>query len=147
MKLLPRASGILIDNGSGTASANLISVVTSYLSNGPPAGYRPAGVPFTVAAVCPVSGSVVVVGQSVNSTLAPSIATAVQQAINTYFSSLNFGITCQLTQLIAAVANATIGQLSSLSVTLLNGSSVSVNTITAGPTQRVILVGSAITIT
>ena len=137
---------VIIDNGSGSASINLINAVTNYLSFGLPAGFRPAGVPFSVSAVTPVSGSVVVVATSINPALVPSIQTGVGQAIVTYFNTLGFGDTAQITQLIASIANVTFGQLSSLSVSLLNGSNVSVQNIIAGPVERVILVGSSVTV-
>jgi uncharacterized phage protein gp47/JayE len=145
---------VIIDNGAGNASPQLIANVISFLDNGTIGtqqvglitGYRPAGVPFTVSAVTPVSGSVVVVATSINPALVPSIQTGVGQAIVGYFNTLNFGDTAQITQLIASIANVTFGQLTSLSVTLLNGASVSVQNITAGPVERVILTGYSVTV-
>lgn len=137
---------VWIDNGAGTASAGLVSTVSSYLSSGLPAGFRPAGVPYSVNAVIPVLSSVVVVATSINPGLVPSITTGISQAITTYFNSLGFGDTAQITQLIAGIANVTFGQLSSLSVTLLNSIDQSVQNVTAGPTNRIILLGSSVTV-
>jgi uncharacterized phage protein gp47/JayE len=139
---------VAIDNGSGSASANLISAVTTYLSSGAPAGYRPAGVPFDVIAVNPVLCSVVVVGTAINPALATAIQTAINQAILTYFSTLNFGDTAESTQLIAAIANVSFGQLTSLSVTLLDNSSTPQTVITASGAnaERIVLQGFSVTI-
>jgi uncharacterized phage protein gp47/JayE len=134
---------IYIDNGTGAASANLISVVTTYLSSGSinniPIGFRPAGVPFSVLAVNPIFCSVQVTGTAINVALAPAITTAIIGAINAYFASINFNTTVELTQITAAVSNVSFGQLNSLSVSLYNNSSVSVNSIAAtGPGQRIV---------
>ena len=137
---------VYIDNGSGTASAGLITAVTNYLSSGAPAGYRPAGVPFQVFAVVPVTCSVVVVATAINPALASAIQVAMNQAILTYFSSLNFGDTAESTQLIAAISNVSFGQLTSLSVTLLDHLSNPQTIITTGPTERIILQGFSVTI-
>lgn len=142
---------VYIDNGTAVpASANLISVVTTYLSNGTinniPIGFRPAGVPFTVEAVNPVNCSVQITGTSINSALASSIQTAITQSLSAYFASIGFNTTVELTQITAAVANASFGQLTSLSVSLYNGSSP-VNSIAAtGPGQRIISTSNVVVI-
>lgn len=146
--LMPDAGfQVIIDNGSGSASTNLITTVYNYLSTGGIAGFRPAGVPYSVLAVTPVPASVVVVASSINPSIAPAIQTAVIQAIAAYFDSLGFGISCQYTQLVAAISNVTFGQLTSLSVFLLDqyGNPVT-TTITASPVSRIILSGAAVTI-
>ena len=136
-----------IDNGSGSASAGLINAVTTYLSSGLPAGYRPAGVPFAVSGVIPVGASVVVVAQSINPSIATAIATAVSQAIVAYFNSLNFGDTAEFTQLVAAIANASFGQLISLNVSLLDQFGNPQQDIIASPDgQRIILLSQSVTI-
>lgn len=137
---------VAVDNGSGSASSNLISAVTTFLSSGAPAGYRPAGVPFLVLAVVPVNVSVVVVCTAVNPAIAGSIQTAIGQAITSYFSSLGFTETAQITQLIAAIADVTFGQLTSLSVTMLDSLSNPQTNISAGLGQRIILQGFSVTV-
>lgn len=135
-----------IDDGAGTASADLIAATDTYLSSGLPAGFRPAGVPYNVVAVTPVLCSVVVVATAINTANAVAIQTAMGQAINLYFQSLGFAETAEITQLIAQIANVTFGQLTSLSVTLLDSLSVSQTEIDAGPLQRVILQGFSVTV-
>ena len=137
---------VAIDNGSGTASPNLIAAVTTYLSSGFPAGYRPAGVPFSVIAVTPVLCSVIVVATAIDTSNAAAIQTAVGQSINAYFETLGFGETAEITQLIASIANVTFGQLTSLAVTLLDNLNNSQTVINAGPVSRVILQGFSVTI-
>jgi uncharacterized phage protein gp47/JayE len=137
---------VFVDNGTGAASTNLLNSVSTFLSSGLPAGYRPAGVPFSVHQVVPVGASVIVTALSINPSIAGSIQTAISQAITSYFNTLGFGDTAEITQLIAAIANVTFGQLTSLSVTLLDQFSVSQSVIPAGPTQRIILLGSSVTV-
>jgi intein/homing endonuclease/uncharacterized phage protein gp47/JayE len=136
-----------IDNGSGTASTNLINAVSQYLSTGGAAGFRPAGVPYSVVAVTPVIANVLIIATSINPSFITTIQTAVTQAVNAYFSSLLFGTPAQLTQLTAAVANVTFGDVSNLSVSLLNASNVSVPSIIPTTVQRVILKVATISIT
>ena len=120
--------------------------MTTYLSSGLPAGYRPAGVPFAVSGVIPVGASVVVVAQSINPSIATAIATAVSQAIVAYFNSLNFGDTAEFTQLVAAIANASFGQLISLNVSLLDQFGNPQQDIIASPDgQRIILLSQSVT--
>ena len=138
---------VFIDNGSGAASQNLINTVTTYLSNGPPAGFRPAGVPFSVSGVVPIGASVVVVATTINPSIAPAISTAISQSIVAYFNSLGFGETAEFTQLVASIANASFGQLTSLSVSLLDSHGVSQQTIAASPRgQRIILLAQSVTL-
>ena len=146
---LPPTPGfqVFIDNGSGTASAGLINAVTTYLSSGLPAGYRPAGVPFSVSGVVSIGASVVVIAQSINPSIATAIAAAISQAIIAYFNSLGFGETAQFTQLVAAIANASFGQLISLNVSLLDHLGNSQQNIAASPNgQRIILLSQSVTI-
>lgn len=137
---------VIIDNGSGAASNNLINAVTNYLNSGNGIGYRPAGVPFSVLAVTPVYSTVVVSANSVNPSLAISIQTAVTQAIISYFDSLNFGNSAQLTNLTAQIANATFGQLTSLSIQMLDITNTPQTVITTSPVQRMILLASNVII-
>lgn len=139
---------VFIDNGSGSASQGLISAVTTYLSSGLPVGFRPAGVPFSVSGVVPVNCSVVVVGVAMNTSVASAIQTSIATAITAYFNSLGFGVTAQYTNLVAAIANASFGQLTSLSVTLLDQFGHSQQNILASPDgQRIILLSQSVTIT
>jgi uncharacterized phage protein gp47/JayE len=138
---------VYIDNGSGTASTILINYISQYLSTGGAAGFRPAGVPYSVVAVIPVLANVIVTATSINSNLITSIQTAITQAINGYFASLNFGVVAELTQLTAAVANVTFGDVSSLSISLLNVGNISVSSITPAPTSRVVLKTATISVT
>ena len=136
----------IIDNGSGSASANLIAAVTAYLNNGNGIGYRPAGVPFTVLAVTPVYASIVVVATAINQSIAEAIFTSTQTAITSYFQSLNFGDSAQITNLTAAIANATFGQLSSLSITMLDINNNQQTVITTTAVERMILLNSNVVI-
>lgn len=133
---------VYIDNGSGAASANLISAVETKL-NGilgtSTLGYRPAGVPYTVSGVSPVYSSVVVSGTHIGGSSITSLTNATVSAIQSYYATLAFTDTAELNSLIAAVSNATAPSLSALQVYLLNGSSVSVSGIAAAYNQRVIL--------
>lgn len=137
---------VFIDNGSGTASANLISTVNTFLSSGGVAGYRPAGVPYSVHAVVPTCGQVVVTATAVNSSNASAIQTSISQAITVYFNSLQFAQVAQLTQLTATIATATVAQLSSLAIELLDHNNNVVNTLTPAVTGRVILQSSTVTV-
>lgn len=111
---------VYIDDGSGAPTTQLINTVYNYLSNGGVAGFRPAGIPYSVASVIPVSASVSVTVTSLNPSLNPSIETAIEQAVQVYFASLGFGEVAESTQLIAGIANVTFGQISSLQVELLD---------------------------
>lgn len=133
---------VYVDNGSGAASSNLLSAVSAALSGNAAlgeAGFRPAGVPYNVYAVQPVFCSVSVSGTALDSSYDSTLDTAVSVAVNQYFNALAFGQTAQITQLIAAVANQTFGNVLTLDVTMLNASGVAVQYIAPTGTQRVIL--------
>ena len=133
---------VYVDNGTGTASANLLTAVSTALSGNYSTGeigMRPAGVPFSVLAVTPIYCSVAVSGTAVNPALDAQLDSSVTTAVEAYFSGLQFGETADSTQLIATVANQVAGDVSSLNVLLLNVSGVSVQTIAVGGSQRVIL--------
>lgn len=133
---------VYVDNGSGTASSNLLAAVATNL-NGSFAlgedGYRPAGVPYNVYAVQPLYCLVVVSGTAIDSSLDASLASLTTTAVNQYFSSLGFGIAAEYPQLVASIANQVAGNVSSLGIQLLNVSGVSVNTIQPLGYQRVIV--------
>jgi hypothetical protein len=139
---LPVGYNVYIDNGSGTASsqlvANVLTVLMGNLATGAP-GYHPAGVPFTVAAGGAVTSSVVVTATLTNQSFAASLQALLSTAVSAYYATLGYAGTCQLTQITAAVGNVLSGYANSLSVTLLNSSSTSVTSITAAYNQRVIL--------
>lgn len=137
---------IFIDDSSGSASSNLVTAVTNFLTSGGTVGYRPAGVPFWVYSGSGVPATVVVTATSVNSNNAAALQTAITQAIQTYFASLNFGDTAESTQMVANIANVSFGQLSSLSVTLENATYQSVSTIASSYSGRVILQGYSVTV-
>jgi hypothetical protein len=147
---LPVGYQVYIDNGSGTASsqlvANVLTVLMGNLELNEP-GYHPAGVPFTVAAGTPVDAYVVVTATLTDSTLAASLESAIVSSLDNYFNSLGFAETAQSIQVIAAVANVLSGYITSLSVTLENSSSTPVSSIAAAYNQRVILAGITATLT
>jgi uncharacterized phage protein gp47/JayE len=154
---------VYIDNGTGNASVNLVTAVTNYLNTGVGVnvsgakigngvGYRPAGVPYSVNVVVPVTCSVVVTAFSINPALAPSLTTSITSAINAYFTGINFGDVVELSSIIAAIADVSFGQLTSLQIALLDSVSTQQNTIPGSndlPIQgfnRVILSGAGVTV-
>lgn len=140
------AFNVAVDNGAGSASVALLSAVTTFLSSGAPAGYRPAGVPFSVSGVIPVDCSVIVTANAINPLFDTSLQTSISQAIVNYFGSLGFTTPAELTQLTAAVANASFGQLTSLSVTLFDVNGHSQTVINAGLGQRIILAAYSVSV-
>jgi hypothetical protein len=131
---------VYVDNGSGTASTALLTAVAAELDGDfatGAEGNRPAGVPYTVNVVNPVTANVTVSGTAIQPGDAPAITSAVQAALVTYFT-LPFGSAAQLNQIIAAVASAVQGQTSSLSIQMTDSSANVQTTISAGPTQRII---------
>lgn len=143
---------LYIDNGTGTASSGLCNAVQTTLNGNQASGllgYRPAGVPETTQAVSPIYANVTVSG-SMSALATSSISGALATAVSGYFGGLQF---CQSAanfayqgQLAAAVANAAIGLLTSLSVSLYytSASGVAVPVVSGLPYQRVIL--SALTV-
>jgi uncharacterized phage protein gp47/JayE len=131
---------VFVDNGSGTASTPLLTAVAAELDGDfatGAEGNRPAGVPYTINAVNPVTANVTVSGTAIQPGDAPAITSAVQAALVTYFT-LPFGSAAQLNQIIAAVAGAVQGQTNSLSIQMTDSSANVQTTISAGPTQRII---------
>ncbi len=134
---------IYIDNGSGTASTNLITAVTNFINTAP--GYRPAGVPFSVFPVTPVDVAITITG-----TVFPqyasqitAIETAIQQAVQATMSKLQIGATLYLGQIAASAANGAPQELSSFNVTFSNGS----DTVEAAYNERVIATSISVTLT
>ena len=132
---------VYVDNGSGTASQNLLNAVTSVLNGSFPSlpGNRPAGVPYTVNAVVPLAAVVVVSGTPVGSATAASLTTQVQSAMTTLFNALQFGQALTEAQVTAAVANAVGGGVSGLTVTLENSSGATVAQLSPLAYERIIL--------
>lgn len=132
---------VYVDNGSGTASQNLLNAVTSTLNGSFPSlpGNRPAGVPYTVNAVVPLAAVVVVSGAPVGSATAASLATQVQSAMTTLFNALQFGQALTEAQVTAAVSNAVGGGVSGLTVTLENSSGATVAQLSPLAYERIIL--------
>ncbi|WP_312283340.1 baseplate J/gp47 family protein [Candidatus Igneacidithiobacillus taiwanensis] len=132
---------VYVDNGSGTASQNLLNAVTSTLNGSFPTlpGNRPAGVPYTVNAVVPLAAVVVVSGTPVGSATAASLTTQVQSAMTTLFNALQFGQALTEAQVTAAVANAVGGGVSGLTVTLENSSGATVAQLSPLAYERIIL--------
>ena len=132
---------IFVDNGSGAASTSLLNAVTAKinptLSSGS-LGYRNAGVPYSVAAVTPLACSVTITGVATTPTLDPSLDSLAEAAAAAYFAALGFEATAEQSQLNAAVANATAGFITGLTVTLYNASTTAVSTVTAAYNQRII---------
>ncbi len=132
---------VYIDNGSGAASVNLISQVTSFLNGNQSTGQigaRPAGVPYSVDAVVTSGVTIAVSGTLIYPQLATQATTAAVAAEQQYFSSLQFGQAAELSQLTAQVGGALAGYLSSLTVALYySGNSETV--VSVAPYGRVIL--------
>ena len=132
---------VVIDNGAGAASSGLISAVTAKLNgdlvNFTTSGYRPAGVPFAVIAVGPVSVNVGITADTGggNTTV---VSNQITNAVDSYFQSLNFGATAQLSVLSTQVTNAVANEVNSITVELLSGATPETS-IAAPPTGRVIL--------
>jgi hypothetical protein len=140
---------LYIDNGTGTASSGLISAVVSKITGGTVSGasnasgaigYRDAGVPYNVYAVTPTQASVSVSATVVSGTgLVALVSGAIATAVSGYFT-LPFGAPAEQSQISAAIANAVLGNISSLSVALTYTSGGgSVDSVTTSPSGRVIL--------
>lgn len=141
-----------IDNGTGAASSGLIAAAVSTLNGNQASGqlgYRPGGVPYNVAAVVPVLADVVVQGTINGLGNSVTVSGAMTTAADAYFNSLLFGVTAYQGNLAAAVSNAALGVLTSLSVTLsyASTSGVAVTAVTGVGYTRVILNNLSINLT
>ena len=134
---------VYIDNGTGTASSNLITAVSGVLSGA--IDYGPAGVPYNVYAVAPTTVSIIVNATSTPSfsSVISTITSAIQTSVEDYFASLNFGDSFQNGQLYEAISNNTYGWLSSLTVS----NTPTGNSISPAATSRIILSGLTINVT
>lgn len=134
---------VYLDNGTGTAGSGLISAVETKLRGDyatQQSGYRPAGVPYTVAAVSPVYADVVVSGTVLSVVQASTIETAVDSSIRSYFSALGFQEPAEQSQIAAAAANAGLGYFGALTVSLYySGSGTAVQSVTGASNSRIIL--------
>lgn len=133
---------VFVDNGSGSASSNLLTAVSSALSGNAALGqdgFRPAGVPFSVLPVSPLFAIVVVSGTATEPALDASVVSLATSAAQGYFSGLAFGQIAELSQLTAAIANQVAGNVTSLGIQLLNVSGVAVNALQPLGFQRVIV--------
>jgi hypothetical protein len=131
---------VFVDNGSGAASTALLTAVAAELDGNQATGdegNRPAGVPYQVYAVNPVTANVTVSGTAIQPGDAAAITSAVQSALVSYFT-LPFGSAAELNQIIAAVASAVQGQTNSLFIQMTDSSANVQTVISAGPTQRII---------
>lgn len=143
---------VYVDNGAGTASAALLAAVSGALNGNQSLGedgLRPAGVPFQVAAVLPVYADVTITG-TVNSLANTAVVSgAVQNAVDAYFSGLQFGFPAEQSQLSALVSNAAIGALTSLTVALAyaSASGTTVTEVTGLEYNRIILQNLSINLT
>lgn len=139
---------LYLDNGSGTASSDLIAAVNLALFSTPanPYGIRDAGVPYAIYAVSPTVAVVSVTG-TVNTLANTSVVSgAIAQAVSGYFV-LPFGVPAEQSQIAAVVANASLGALTSLTVALTaSGSLIPTTALTPAATGRVILGGVFISI-
>lgn len=133
---------VYVDDGSGTASADLLTAVETKLSgvlNTSTLGYRPAGVPYTVSGATPVYSSVVVSGTLINGASNTTETAAAESAISAYYDTLQFAQTAGQPQIVADVANAVSSNITSLAVYLLNVSGTAVSGISAAYNERNIL--------
>jgi hypothetical protein len=139
---------LYIDNGTGTASTNLINAVVATLNGGSVSGqanasgaigYRDAGVPYAVSAVVPTVAVVGVSASLASGANATLVSGAIASAVSGYFT-LPFGEAAQQAQIAASVANAIAGSITSLTVSLyVSGSSTAVTGVAPGAIGRVIL--------
>lgn len=152
---------LFIDNGAGAASSGLVAAVdakmrggttTSGASNASGAtGYRDAGVPYQILPVTGTGATVAISGSliaGVNSAIVgPLVQAAIQTAVSGYFT-LPFGTPAQQANIAAAVANAALGNLSALTVSLYYTSAVGtpVSAVTTSPSGRVVLSSMSVTV-
>lgn len=136
---------LFIDNGAGSASSALIAAVKTLIDGNQLLGldgYRPAGVPYSVDEVIPLTSSVVVSGMAIAASQATSLEQSAAAAISGYYASLQFGNPAELTQIVATVANSVAYALSSLQVWLLDSSGAQQQVVTPLPYGRMILSNS-----
>lgn len=147
---------LYIDNGLGTASSGLIAAVDAVLRGGTTTGgasdasgaigYRDAGVPYAIFAVTPTYALVGVSGTLIAGVSQSLVQDAIAQAVSGYFT-LPFGASAQQAVISATVANAALGSLSALTVSLYaSGSITPVSTLTTSPSGRILLAPGGLSI-
>ncbi len=137
---------LYIDNGSGSASAELIAAAADKLNGffstptSAVPGYRPAGVPYNVYAVVPIFADVTVNGTLFDTSISDNVKLSMISAVNAYFT-LPFGAPAEQGQLAAVASNASLGNLSSFDLELYYQSApgASVLAVSGAPWTRVIL--------
>lgn len=140
---------LILDNGHGTASAALVAAVDTKLGGGSVSGsanasgaigYRDAGVPYNILAVTGTYADVSVSGTLSSSANAALVSGAIAAAVSGYFT-LPFGAPAERASLSAAVANAALGQLTALVVSLYSSGTVTPDlpTLTCPVSGRVLL--------
>lgn len=143
---------LYVDNGTGGASVPLLTAVRNWINGSAAAGqsgYRPAGVPWVVAAVTPVYASAAVSGLLYPGLLATgSVAPAVTSGILSYFGSLGIApAAAYQPQIAAQAADAGLGAFQSLTVSLYySGSSTPVPVVSGAVGTRVILASLSVSI-
>jgi len=143
---------LYVDNGTGGASSSLLAAVRDWINGSASAGrsgYRPAGVPWSVAAVTPVYASASVVGTLYPGLLATgSVAPAVTSGIVSYFNSIGISpAAAYQPQIAAQAADAGLGAFQSLTVNLYySGSATPVPVVSGAIGTRVILASLSVNI-
>ncbi len=143
---------LYIDNGTGGASASLLTAVRNWITGSATAGqsgYRPVGVPWTVAAVTPVYASAAVAGLLYPGLLATgSVVPAVTSGITAYFNSIGIApAAAYQPQIAAQAADAGLGAFESLTVSLYySGTSTPVPVVSGAIGTRVILASLSVSI-
>jgi hypothetical protein len=135
---------LYIDNGTGSASPSLLAAVNAWIAGNVgtnQSGFRPAGVPYTVASVVPVFANVAVSGTLVPGLFASgTVAAAASSLVQDYFNGLGFAVPAQQTLIAAEVANAGLSAFESLAVTLTySGSGTPVSVVSGTYNTRIIL--------
>lgn len=138
---------LFIDNGTGGASAALLTQVRQWITGNVTtgqSGFRPAGVPFIVSGAVPVFATVAVSGTIYPGLFATgAVVTSLVSNIQSYFTSLGFApAAAYQPQVAAAVGDAGAGAFSSLTVNLFySGSMTPVPVVSGAVGTRVILGG------
>ena len=135
---------VYIDNGTGGASANLITAVTAKLNgniNTNTPAYRPSGVPYFVYADSPVLANVSITGSIMTNANLASVTNNINNAIISYFT-LPFGMSAQQGAIAAVGSNAALGVLISYDAVLTYATDTTqtpVSDVVGALFQRVIL--------
>lgn len=132
---------VYVDDGTGAPSNPLLAAVGARLDGNfatGDEGNRPAGVPYQVLAVNPVVANVAVSGTVIQPGTAPAVTAAVLTVLTQYFT-LPFNASAQIDQIIAVVASAIQGVISSLNVVMTDSDGNPQSVIPASqPGQRIV---------